>query len=213
MHSTRVTILSLAVATLLAAACSDKAPGGNNPSDAGGTGLGGVTGTPGLGGSTGGGASPGNGGSGPAGGSPGTGGAGPGNPLPGGLPSFDGGLPNFDAGLPGLIDAGVVAICPAQPAGKACGGQSGGPIGCVVENSQPPQGCVCLLQQWVCPSSMGQPPGLDAGLPIGRPPTPCPANAQGTTCPSFGAVCTGAAAMSGCVCIPGGGGALTWICR
>jgi hypothetical protein len=215
MLSIRTTILALAVPALLALACSDSGVTGGGSGGSGGGGLGGVPGAGGgLPGGTGGGAggavgnggSSGNGGSG-AGGSIATGGAGGSFPLP--IP--DGGLPNLDAGIPGLIDAGLLSVCPAMPAGKTCGGQ-GNPFACVIENTQPPQGCLCVAQKWLCPDSAGPTPGLDGGLPIGQPATACPTNPEGMTCPMFGAICTDGA-MGGCICLPGAGGAVTWRCR
>jgi hypothetical protein len=205
----RATILALAVPALLALACSDSPPppagGDGGPADvvsgSGGT-TGGLPGVP-----------SGTGGSGPAStggtstpGPSGTGGQG----VPPSFPLPDGGLPGLDGGLPGLIDAGVVSYCPAAPAGKTCGAAGTAPA-CLIENSQPQQGCLCIVQRWVCGGADGGAPGLDGGLPIGQPPTACPANAAGMTCPSLAAVCT--SGMAGCVCLPGAGGGLAWLCR
>jgi hypothetical protein len=219
MLSIRTTFLALAVPALLAFACSDSPITGGGGSGGSGGGAAGAPGVAGAGGV----AAGGNGGTG-VGGSSSTGGVGSGAGGGGGasgtggagsspLPSFDGGLPNLDAGIPGLIDAGLLASCPAAPAGKACGGQ-GNPLACVIEMSNPPQGCLCIAQKWLCPDGSAQPgqPGLDAGLPIGQPPSMCPANAQGTTCPMVGALCT-TGAMGGCICLPGAGGAVAWLCR
>jgi hypothetical protein len=217
MLAIRTTILALAIPALLALACSDSGvtPAGSGGSN-GDAGLGGIpgggggnVGAGGISGTGGGGGSLATGGSGAGGGGGATGAGGGGGSFP--LPIPDGGLPNLDAGIPGLIDAGLLSVCPATPAGKACGGQ-GNPLACVIENSDPAQGCLCVMQKWLCPDSAGPNPGLDAGLPIGQPASACPANAQGMTCPMFGAICTDGA-MGGCLCLPAAGGAVTWRCR
>jgi hypothetical protein len=207
MSLIRTTLLALLLPAALALGCTDTAPPtGNNDASADtvtgipGTGTGGSTGTPGFPTGT--------------GGSTATGGSGAGSGTGGttGLPPIaipDGGIPGLDGGIPGLVDAGVLAICPAMPSGKACGAP-GAPIACVVQNSQPPQGCVCVLQRWFCAGDTA--PGIDAGSPIGgQPPAACPAGAMGMTCPMVAAVCT--TGMGGCICIPGAGGALAWRCQ
>jgi hypothetical protein len=210
MLSIRMAFFALVVPALFAVACSDSGSSEGGSGGAGGA-LGVADAGDGGGINGGGGAGPGVGGSSAGSGAtnPDAGGAG----GRGGLPPVaipDAGIPNLDAGIPGLIDAGMLAVCPAMPADKACGGQ-GTPLACIIDKSEPPQGCYCANQLWVCPDRSVQ-PGADAGLPIGQP-TQCPANAQGTSCPMFGALCTTGNMMGGCICLSGGDAGVTWRCR
>lgn len=189
-------LVCLASALLVAGACS-KIP--NGPGGSGGTSGGGAGGAGGSASGAGGVAIPpgGTGGT-RSGGTSGT----PPFPIP------DAGIPNLDAGLPGLIDAGLVSSCPVAPEGKMCGGQ-GAPFACVVEGTQPPDFCICLLGRWACPD--GTPGGVpDAGIgpPMGM---TCPSGAAtGGRCPQAGTLCM--AGMGGCICLPGAGGAASWLC-
>ena len=121
----------------------------------------------------------------------------------------------LDAGLGAILDSGLGALtdaalgpCPSNPVGKACGG-SGMPLACV-QSGGGAGGCLCLQQQWVCPSLPG---GLDAGGPM-QPRPACPANAANTTCPMLGTICTHGqdAGAGGCACLPGANNTLVWRC-
>jgi len=168
--------------------------GGTGTATGGTTGTGGGFGT-GSGGTTGG-----------SGGTTGTGGTSGGTGGSRGGGGFGGIL---DGGLGGILDSGVISNgCPANANGQMCGGP-GNPLACFNPSDGGVSGCLCIAQRWAC----GTPGGAgDAGQGMGMGSTPCPANANGMTCPMAGALCGSFGA--GCLCLPGqGGGAATWRCQ
>jgi hypothetical protein len=186
----------LGTLTLLAILCG--CGGANHPlsnDDGGagavGTGSGGVgSGTGGSGAGTGGSVATGGSG-GMAGG--GTGGAGTstgGNTGGGGF----GGIP--DGGLGGLLDSGLVAGCPANPSGQACGAQGTPPL-CytAAADGGTPAACGCVAMRWVCLGQGGL-GGGDGGQ--GMMLTACPANPAGMSC-TQGSFCMNGAGYCGCL--------------
>lgn len=143
----------------------------------------------------------------------GTGGRGGPGPLP--FPIPDGGIP-LDAAIAGLMDAGVLTVCPPAPEVTPCG--TGAPL-CIVPGTQPPRGCLCVSQRWLCLGAPGTtPPRPDAGplAPPTRPdagsaPAMCPIGAPSSSCTTAGALCTTGFGICGCLMDPATN-SLRWIC-
>jgi len=187
--------------------CGSKNPLSTGDGGAGATGSGGTfAGTGGAGGSTStGGSGAGTGGSGAGtGGSQGGGGFGGFGGL-GGLGGISG--LTQDGGLNGILDSGLVAGCPASPAGQACG--AGMPPLCYTPAADggTPAACACVAMRWVCLGQGGL--GGDAGGG-GFTAPPCPDNPMGMSC-TQGAFCMRAGGGL-CGCLGLQGAAPTWRC-